>query len=470
MKLVLEILLGTINKISSIIGKLYYHKKIYKYTGLFVTKKFPEAKKQHKYGILVSARNEESVIGKLIESIKNQDYPSELITTFVIAHNCTDNTAAAAREAGAVVYEHSNPSERTKGFGLRSLVEYIDRDYGIDSCEGYFIFDADNLLKEDYLKNMNESFDSGAKIVTSYRNTKNFDDNWISASYAIHWLRTIRFENRARSFYGLATRVQGTGFLFASELIKDGWKYTSLTEDRAFCADAVSQGYQISFNNNAQFYDEQPTDIKIAMRQRLRWSKGHIQAFFETGPKLFSNIFVTHGMANREKPDAPWYKRLARNLRFRFMSFDMLTIVFPRNISLSFKKISTVILKILLATMFAYECGLNSLPGEMRNIVQLFGVDRIPQSSVWQTVGFICLLTFAYTVNTYIENIVRAAYVLVAERKRIKKMKWYKKAWFCLTFPIFDLIGKLTMLMALFMKIEWKPIPHKVAVGLDKVK
>jgi hypothetical protein len=110
------------------------------------------------------------------------------------------------------------------------------------------------------------------------------------------------------------------------------------------------------------------------------------------------------------------------------------------------------------------------LPTEIGGIVKLFGVKSIPQNSVWQTIGLICLFTFAYTVNTYIENIVRAAYVLIAERKRIKKMKWYKKVWYCITFPIFDLIGKLTILMALFMKVDWKPIPHKVAVGLDKVK
>ena len=84
---------------------------------------------------------------------------------------------------------------------------------------------------------MNYSFDAGEKIITSYRNTKNFDYNWISASYALHWIRTIRTEHRARSVFHLATRIQGTGFLFASEVIKDGWNYTSLTEDRAFCAD-----------------------------------------------------------------------------------------------------------------------------------------------------------------------------------------------------------------------------------------
>lgn len=45
------------------------------------------------------------------------------------------------------------------------------------SFEGYFIFDADNLLKSDYISKMNDAFDSGEKIITSYRNTKNFDEN-----------------------------------------------------------------------------------------------------------------------------------------------------------------------------------------------------------------------------------------------------------------------------------------------------
>ncbi len=466
----LQLAINILNKISSVIGACYKHKIVYKLTGLFFTRKFKKAEKQHTYGILVSARNEEAVVGKLVESIRHQDYPQELIKIFVIAHNCTDKTADAARAAGAITYEHNDPSQRTKGFGLRQLVEYIKRDYGVECCDGYFIFDADNLLKEDFISRMNESFDSGAKVVTSYRNTKNFDDNWISASYGIHWLRTVRYENRARSLFHLASRVQGTGFLFPAELIKDGWKYTSLTEDRAFCADIVTLGYQISFNNKAEFYDEQPTDIKIAMRQRLRWSKGHIQAFFETGPKLFSNIFVTRGNANREHKDDPWYKKLFRNLRFRFINFDMLTVVYPRTILMSFKKITVVILKAIMSICFATTYGLGSLPSFFQNALRLFGVSGIPQRNAGEAIAVMCLFTFAWTVNTYLENIITAAYILIIEHKRIKKMKWYKKVWYCITFPIFDLIGKLTMLMACFMKIEWKPIPHKVAIGVDKVK
>ena len=56
--------------------------------------------KKNKYAVLISARNEEKVIANLIETIKKQDYPQKLIKIFVVADNCTDNTAQIAKDAG----------------------------------------------------------------------------------------------------------------------------------------------------------------------------------------------------------------------------------------------------------------------------------------------------------------------------------------------------------------------------------
>ena len=154
----------------------------YTVLGFFATRKFKPAKNQHKYAVLIPARNEEFVIGNLINSIKKQDYPSELVTIFVVADNCTDNTAKIARVMGAICYERFNDQERTKGFALKFLFENIEKDYGIQSFEGYFIFDSDNLLKEDYISRMNDSFDAGEKIITSYRNTKNWTESWIAST------------------------------------------------------------------------------------------------------------------------------------------------------------------------------------------------------------------------------------------------------------------------------------------------
>lgn len=439
---VIGIIIGVFNFICDLLSGCYFMRPVYLTTGFLTTRKFAPAKKQHKYGVLIAARNEEAVIGNLIDSIREQEYPQELVDIFVVADNCTDKTAEVARQRGAICYERFDSEHKTKGFALQYLVECIRRDYGIYTCEGYLIFDADNLLKRDFLVHMNDSFDAGEKIVTSYRNTKNFDDNWITASYGLHWLRTVITEHRARSMFRLACRIQGTGFLFAAELIENGWNYTGFTEDRAFSADAVAKGYRISFNNEAEFYDEQPTDLRIAFRQRIRWAKGHLQAVAETGPTLVKHIFVTGGVENRHLVEAEGSRkrRFFKHLHMRFISYDMLTTVFPYGLIQFLRKMIVFVLEWVLI---------------------------LTAAKAWD-LGFVKAFLIG-TASTYLFNILMGAAVFFMERKRIIKIKWYKKVWYCIMFPMFDFIGKLSSTIALFKKVEWKPIPHTTSVTISEM-
>ncbi len=402
---------------------LFAYHTVYLFTGMFLTRRFKPAKKNHKYAVLIAARNEEKVIGNLLESIKKQDYPGELVTVFVVADNCTDNTALIARQGGAVCYERFDNEHRTKGFALQFLLERIEEDFGRQSFEGYFIFDADNLLKKDYITRMNESFDEGEKIITSYRNTKNFDENWISASYALHWLRSIRASHRARSVFRLATNIQGTGFLFASELVKNGWKYTSLTEDRAFTADAVVMGYHISYNDAAEFYDEQPVNLRIALRQRIRWAKGHILAFVESGPGLFKNIFT------------------AKGFRDKFMSYDMFVLIAPRPL---FSLARRLIVGALYIAVY---------------------IDKGFFACLWTVLWW----RLGWRISNHLPAACMAVYVFFTERHRIKKISFPKKVWYCFMWPFFDIIGTVSMYIALVTKVTWKPIPHESKITIADV-
>lgn len=436
----INIIITMIRNITGLITRLYQYRTLYTITGLLATRHFHTAKKKHKYAILVAARNEETVIGNLLDSIKQQDYDKDLVTVFVVADNCTDNTAQIVRQNGDVCYERTDTKNLTKGYALQYLVECIRKDYGIAHFKGYFIFDADNLLKSDYITRMNESFDAGQKIITSYRNTKNFNDNWISASYAVHWLRTIRTEHRARSFFHLATRIQGTGFLFASEIIQNGWNYTGLTEDRAFCADAVANGYEISYNHDAIFYDEQPISIKVAMRQRIRWAKGHLQALKETGGKLLWHIFHVPQSVTRKKG-------LLTNIKLRFISFDMLTIVFPYSLLTFLRKWILFFLRIILMIGAGKIYSTEICPKMVQRIFSLFRIQPTTATdNLLHAIILLFLLTLSGTIYTYLKSILIAAYIYIAEHKRIPKIKWYRKLWFCLTFPIFDVIGRMLCL------------------------
>lgn len=87
------------------------------YVFVTLTKKPPQltAKKNHRYAAVICARNENAVIGDLIHSIRVQNYPQELIDIFVVADNCTDNTAAVAQEAGAIVFPGSTTRRSARG-------------------------------------------------------------------------------------------------------------------------------------------------------------------------------------------------------------------------------------------------------------------------------------------------------------------------------------------------------------------
>ena len=115
--------------------------------------------KIHKFALIISAHNEEAVIGNMVESLKEMDYDDDSYDIFVIADNCTDKTALRAKEAGAIVYERTDKEKRGKGFALEWFFEKL---YAMDKKYDYIsIFDADNLVDPGFLKAMNNKANQG---------------------------------------------------------------------------------------------------------------------------------------------------------------------------------------------------------------------------------------------------------------------------------------------------------------------
>lgn len=110
--------------------------------------------KQHRFMAIIPARNEEKVIQNLINSLKQQNYPAELLDIYVIADNCTDKTALLAKEAGAIVYERFNTIRKNKGFALEWFFNVVLNEYP-DKYDAFCIFDADNIVASDFFYIMN---------------------------------------------------------------------------------------------------------------------------------------------------------------------------------------------------------------------------------------------------------------------------------------------------------------------------
>ncbi|MTL84170.1 glycosyltransferase, partial [Turicibacter sanguinis] len=94
--------------VAAIFFVCYCYQFLYVATALVQKDKPHKEEKAHHFAVLIAARNEAEVIGHLIESIQAQTYQKGNVTVFVVADNCTDNTAQIARNLGAVVYERFN--------------------------------------------------------------------------------------------------------------------------------------------------------------------------------------------------------------------------------------------------------------------------------------------------------------------------------------------------------------------------
>ena len=244
-----------------------------------------KVKKDHRFMAIIPAHNEEAVVANLIESLKNQNYNKDLYDIYVIADNCTDRTAQIARNAGAIVYERFDPDKKTKGYALDwFLQQKIKEDAPYDAL---CVFDADNIVDKDFIKNMNKKLCQGEDVVQGYRDIKNPSDNWITAGYALFYWTMHRFYHLARYNVGLSPLLNGTGFMVRFDVIKPkGWKTVTLTEDIEFSLQRIIEGKKLGWATDAIVYDEQPTGFKQSWSQRSRWTVGHMQCIKEYTKQL----------------------------------------------------------------------------------------------------------------------------------------------------------------------------------------
>ena len=392
-----------------------------------LTRKPPlqEAKANHKYAVMISARNESQVIGDLIHSIRVQNYPQELISIFVIADNCTDNTAEIARNAGATeVYERFNDEEVGKGYALNYGWHEIQKRNDAESFEAYFVFDADNVLDANYFREMNKVFDGGAEASTSYRNSKNYGSNWISAGYAIWFLREAKYLSQARLTLNTSCAISGTGFFIAAHVLKEsgGWKWHLLTEDIEFSASSIIEGRRIAYCPTAMLYDEQPITFIDSWNQRFRWAKGFYQVFWHYAGKLFKGIFTN-----------PKGKR--------FACYDMLMTIAPA----------------MLLTIISI--GFNGTIA----LLAIFGVISAGTmiTSALSSM-FFCLFNFMLFMFIF------GVLTTFTEWDNIHSTT-AKKIGYLFTFPIFQLTYIPIALVALVKKASWKPIAHTISVDVEEM-
>lgn len=227
-----------------------------------------------RFAVLVAAHNEANVLSPLLENLLHLDYPSELYDVYVIADNCTDDTASIARAHGVRVAQRNTVDQHGKGYAIRWMLDRLQA--GSRSYDAVVMFDADNLVSENFLRVMNDRLSNGKRVIQGYLDSKNPYDSWVTVSMAISYWYTNRMWQLARRNLGLSCALGGTGLCIDMTLLQElGWDATGLAEDTEFGAKCVGLGIYPEWAHEARIYDEKPVTLRASMRQRLRWMQGH---------------------------------------------------------------------------------------------------------------------------------------------------------------------------------------------------
>ncbi len=414
--------MGLVLSLGFLIGLAFFISYLYQIFYIFVPfiKDEPPtpAGRRNRMAVMISARNEAGVIKHLLESIKAQTYPQELIEIFVVADNCTDNTAEIAEGEGVHVYKRFDDINIGKGYAMHYLMDQIKAEFGENYFDGYFVFDADNVLDSHYIEEMNNTFSCGYEILTSYRNSKNYGDNWISAGYALWFLRESKYLNYPRMLLGTSCAISGTGFMFSKRVAKelDGWDYYLLTEDIQFTVDHVINDYKIGFCKRAMLFDEQPNTFRQSVRQRMRWARGYFQVMCHYGLDLAKTTI--------EKKS--------------WSCFDMSMNIMP------------AIILTLLTTVINGAAFITGL---------IVGEDIIPVL-MGIAMGLLSMYILFFGIGLL---------TTVTEWRNIYTTTW-KKIKYTFTFPLFMMTYMPITFMSLFKHVEWKPIVHSESKSLADIK
>ncbi|WP_445665950.1 glycosyltransferase family 2 protein [Fodinibius sp. AD559] len=253
------------------------------------------ATRRRKFAIVLPAHNEEKVISKSLYSLFGLVYPKSLYDVFVVADNCTDNTANIAHGLGATVLERSSETERGKGHALRwAFDQIIAKEEGY---EGIIVFDADSLISGHYLEVMNYYLENGSKVVQSSDLVLPKPGVRTSETIRIGFLLYNYVKPMGRKVLGFNMGLRGNGMCFSVEVLKDNpWQAWSLTEDVEYGLILILEGIAIDFAPEAYVWALMPESSKNAESQRERWEFGRYPLIRRYVPKLIKAIFVNRSL------------------------------------------------------------------------------------------------------------------------------------------------------------------------------
>lgn len=229
-----------------------------------------------RFALLIPAHDEALVIAGAVTSATALDYPAGRRDIFVVADNCTDETATIARGAGATVYVRTDERNQAKGYALGWLLEQLEA--AGQRYDAYVVIDADTRLSPNFLTRMAGALAAGAQVAQAQYRVLNSDDAWTAGIRAVAFALFNHLRPLGRSVFGWSAGLKGNGMCFSRAVIERfGWGSYSLTEDVEYHVRLIEAGISVVYVPEATIAAEMPINLAQARSQQARWERGRIE-------------------------------------------------------------------------------------------------------------------------------------------------------------------------------------------------
>lgn len=225
-----------------------------------------------RFALVVPAHDEEGGIARTVQSLLALAWPADLRRVVVVADNCSDQTAARAAAAGAVVWERRDAERRGKGYALELAFERLLAEGWADAA---VVIDADTVASPHLLAAFAARLEAGAQAVQAEYGVQNPDASWRTElmRLALALFHVVR--SRGRERLGVSCGLRGNGMCFSARLLREvPHRAFSLVEDLEYGIRLGEAGHRVHFAAEAHVLGEMVAGERASRSQRRRWEDG----------------------------------------------------------------------------------------------------------------------------------------------------------------------------------------------------
>jgi len=238
------------------------------------------------FSITVPVKNEEKVIGRLLDSLLKLDYPPKKREIIIVEDGSTDKTKEICMEYAGRYPNDVKFLHRSMSNGKPSALNYALKH---SKGEIVAIFDADSVPERDVLLRAAQYFeDSSVAAVQGRTCSINADENMLTKF--LSYEEAVRYEAhiRGKDALGLYIPLLGSCQFIRKEALEEvcGWNEDSLSEDLETSLVLIEKGYRIKYASDVRSWQENPANLARLMGQRTRWFRGCMEVALRYGRLL----------------------------------------------------------------------------------------------------------------------------------------------------------------------------------------